>query len=129
MSPLTPPNCGHSSGHRFAPLWAKNRLMRCSKQAYSITWSACSNMEVGNRSNVEGSASGAPQRCSWDNSPRPGAGEKLSLLPAKVVEVDPCQTSDKLDVPRFSTLPGGKHTASVSHLPASGGDCGTSSLR
>ena len=26
---------------------AKNRLMRCSKQAYSITWSARSNMEVG----------------------------------------------------------------------------------
>src|SRR4029453_2933968 len=26
-------------------------------------------------------------RCSWDNSPRPGAGEKLSLLPANVVEV------------------------------------------
>ena len=22
-------------------------------------------------------------RCSWDNSPRPAAGEKLSLLPAK----------------------------------------------
>src|SRR5262245_5680804 len=58
-------------------------------------------------------------RCSWDNSPRPGAGEKLSLLPAKVVEVGPCQTLDKLDVPRFSTLPGGQHTASVSRLPAS----------
>jgi hypothetical protein len=26
---------------------AKNRLMPCSKQAYSITWSARSNMEVG----------------------------------------------------------------------------------
>jgi 8-oxo-dGTP diphosphatase len=36
---------------------------------------------------------------------------------------------DKLDVPRFSTLPGGKHTASVSRLPASGGDCGASSMR
>src|SRR2546429_9639168 len=66
---------------------------------------------------------------SWDNSPRPGAGEKLSLLPAKVVNVGPCQTLDKLDVPRFSTLPGGQHTASVSRLPASGGDCGTSSMR
>src|SRR3954454_7729984 len=39
-------------------------------------------------------------RCSWDNSPRPGAGEKLSLLPAEVVKVGPCQTLDKLDVPR-----------------------------
>jgi hypothetical protein len=68
-------------------------------------------------------------RYSWDNSPRPGAGEKLSPLPAKVVEVGPCQTLDKLDVPRFSTLPGGQHTASVSRLPASGGDCGTSSMR
>jgi len=28
-------------------------------------------------------------RCSWDNSPRLGAGEKLFLLPAKVVEVGP----------------------------------------
>jgi hypothetical protein len=37
----------------------------------------------GHRSNVEGSASGATTRCSWDNSARPGAGEKLSLLPAK----------------------------------------------
>jgi len=27
---------------------------------------------------------------------------------------------DKFDVPRFSTLPGGQHTASVSRLPASG---------
>jgi hypothetical protein len=25
--------------------------------------------------------------CSWDNSPRPGAGEKLFLLPAKVIEL------------------------------------------
>src|SRR4029077_4200049 len=61
----------------------------------------------------------------WDNSPRPGTGEKLSLFYRKVVEVGPCQTLDKLDVPRFSTLPGGQHTASV----ASGGDCGTSSMR
>src|SRR5262252_627987 len=81
------------------------------------------------RSNVDGSASGGTTSCSWDNSPRPGAGEKLSLLPAKVVEVGPCQTLGKLDVPRFSTLPGGQHTASVSRLPASGGDCGTSSMR
>src|SRR6201993_2371576 len=57
-------------------------------------------------------------RCSWDNSPRPGAGEKLSLLPAKVVEVGPCQTLDKLDIPRFSTLPGGQHIPACPHLVA-----------
>ena len=68
-------------------------------------------------------------RCKWDNSPRPGAGKELSLLPAKVVEVGSCKTLDKLDFPRFSTLPGGQHNASVSPSPASGGDCGTSTMR
>ena len=55
-------------------------------RCYSITWSS-HQYGGGHRSNVEGSASGSPQ-CSWDNSPRPGTDEKLSLLPAKVVEVD-----------------------------------------
>jgi hypothetical protein len=32
---------------RERPKRAKNKLMRCSKQAYSITWSARSNMEEG----------------------------------------------------------------------------------
>jgi len=42
---LPPPTYCRSPG---APVHSiKNRLMRCSKQAYSITWSARSNMEVG----------------------------------------------------------------------------------
>jgi hypothetical protein len=38
---------GHQRPKALGPLRAKNRLMRCGKQAYSITWSARSNMEVG----------------------------------------------------------------------------------
>jgi len=105
-----------SPGDQGMSVLAQKSLMRCSKQAYSITWSARSNMEVGivrmSKARLRGTT-----RCSWDNSPRPGAGKKLSLLPAKVVEVGPCQTLDKLDVPRFSTPPGRQHTASVSPLP------------
>src|SRR6201981_655449 len=104
------------------------RLMRWSKQAFRLPsrlaaiwrWASFECRRFGFRGTT---------RCSWDNGPRPDAGEKLSLLPAKVVELGPCQTLDKLDVPRFSTLPGGQHTASVSRLPPSGGDCGTSSMR
>src|SRR5262245_13291608 len=100
---------------------AASRPIRSSGRLAAIwRWASFEHRRLGFRSTT---------RCSWDNSPRPSAGEKLSLLPAKVVEVDPCQTLDKLDVPRFSTLPGRQHTASVSRLPASGGDCGTSSMR
>src|SRR4029453_5745182 len=84
---------------------------------------------VGHRSNVDGPASGAPQDVAGTTARDPVPAKSCPFLPAKVVKVDPCQTLDKLDVPRFSTLPGGQHTASVSRLPASGGDCGTSSMR
>jgi len=77
----------------------QNRLMRCSKQASSITWSARSNMEVGIVRNVEGLGFRVTTRCSWDNSPRPPVPAKsCPSYRAKVVEVDPCQTLDKLDV-------------------------------
>src|SRR5215831_5673084 len=100
---------------------AASRPIRSSGRLAAIwRWASFEHRRLGFRSTTT---------CSWDNSPRPSAGEKLSLLSAKVVEVDPCQTLDKLDVLRFWTLPGGQHTASVSRLPASGGDCGTSSMR
>ena len=47
MEVRSAPESGHFRHRHPSLLWAKNRLMRCSKQAYSITWSARSNMEVG----------------------------------------------------------------------------------
>jgi hypothetical protein len=38
---------GHRQVRSACLKCAKSRLMPCSKQAYSITWSARSNMEVG----------------------------------------------------------------------------------
>jgi hypothetical protein len=35
----------------------------------------------------------------------------------------------KLDLPGFSTPPGGQHIGLASRSPASGGDCGTSGMR
>jgi len=74
-----PSNSGIARYLRHVSNWPKNRLMRCSKQAYSITWLAPA---IWRWASFECRRLGfrGTTRCSWDNSPRPGAGEKLSLL-------------------------------------------------